>query len=175
MLGPKNLLIGFIGILPVLAACGDGSAAPTTPTAVPIPTPIPGAPPITDFTPLAGLTKNTQVKERYFSAVHLWRAPVDRPYTAEDTATPVESFTRQDAQIGLHLETTAAFVPGMLVSYRVDKRAYGGDGEEASLASVVKEPGVFDVLLDAPEDKASYVVRFFLNGILVENLTFEIT
>lgn len=145
-----------------------------TPTPIPIPTPMPGVPTIADFTPVPGLTKNIQVRERYFKALYLWKVPEGRPFTQEDAASPVESFTKEDKKIGMHIDTTDAFVPGMLVSYRVDKRAYKGEGQEVSLTSLINKPGVYDVAFDAPKDSGGYVVRFFLNGILVENMTFEI-
>ncbi|MBI4298304.1 MAG: hypothetical protein HY666_00900 [Chloroflexi bacterium] len=147
---------------------------PTTPTSVPIPTPMQGVPTITDFTPEAGLTKNTQVRGRYFKDVFLWKVPEGRPYTQEDSLKPTETFTKEDKRIGLHIETLDAFVPGMVVTYRLDKRAFRGDGKEVSLSSNIGKPGTYDILIDAPTDAAGYVVRFFLNGILVDNLTFEL-
>lgn len=157
--------------LVILSAC---KAQPSTPTPVLIPTPKPGVPPITDFTPQPGLSKNTQVRDRYFKAFYLWKVPEGRAYTKEDTATPVETFTRQDSKIGMHVDALDTFVPGMIVSYRLDKRGPRGEGQEVSLASLINKPGVYDFTLDTPKDTAGYVIRVFLNNILVENLTFEV-
>ncbi|MBF8267003.1 MAG: hypothetical protein HW388_511 [Dehalococcoidia bacterium] len=179
-----NLKYALVLVAALLLGAIGCSGEPTTPTTIPIPTSMPGVPAITDFTPLPGLTKNTEVRDRYFEAVYLWKAPEGKTGAQWTSAagegfiqfsgSPVESFTQQDG-IAIRFDTTDAFVPGMLVSYRLDKRAYQGEGkEEVSLASLVTRPGVYNIFLEAPEDTGDYVVRFFLNGILVENLLFEV-
>ncbi|MBI2918578.1 MAG: hypothetical protein HYY01_11385 [Chloroflexi bacterium] len=152
-----------------LAACAGGKATPTSPAPPPTDSPAFGT------TPQPGLTKNEQALAKYFKALHLWTVPAGREATAQDKSTPSESFTLNDAKLGLHIEATPDFVPGWKVTYRVDKRAFRGEGEEiVSLASLVTGPGVYDTTLDRPKDSGDYVIRVWLQDVLVQNLTFEL-
>lgn len=107
--------------------------------------------------------------------MYLWKVPAGRAPTDQDKATPTESFSTGDSKLGMHFETTPAFIPGWKLTYRVDKRGPSGEGKEiVSLASLVTGPGTYDAMVDRPKDAGAYVIRVWLQDVLVHNLTFEL-
>lgn len=163
---PMGVVGGLVLALTLLAAC---QASPT-----PTPQSPPTFSPAWGTTPTTGMSANWQAYAKYFKDIHLWRVLTDRPPTREDMATPTDVFTILDRKIGIFIETTPDFKPGWKLTYRLDRRAYQGEGTEVSLASLVTGPGLYDATIDRPQDAGEYVVRVWVEDVLVANVTFEV-